>query len=49
MLPALETKPIDGFATSLPFTTQAVRQGQRDHAGERRDATRPTCCRSPMG
>jgi ABC-type nitrate/sulfonate/bicarbonate transport system substrate-binding protein len=27
MLPALETKAIDGFATSLPFTTQAVVKG----------------------
>ena len=27
MLPALENKAIDGFATSLPFTTQAVVNG----------------------
>ena len=27
MLPALENKAIDGFATSLPFTTQAVSKG----------------------
>ncbi len=27
MLPALENKAIDGFATSLPFTTQAVVKG----------------------
>src|SRR4051812_28629611 len=27
MLPALENKAIDGFATSLPFTTQAVLKG----------------------
>jgi NitT/TauT family transport system substrate-binding protein len=27
MLPALENKAIDGFATSLPFTTQAVFKG----------------------
>jgi NitT/TauT family transport system substrate-binding protein len=27
MLPALESKAIDGFATSLPFTTQAVVKG----------------------
>lgn len=27
MLPALENKAIDGFATSLPFTTQAVMKG----------------------
>jgi NitT/TauT family transport system substrate-binding protein len=27
MLPALENKGIDGYATSLPFTTQAVVQG----------------------
>jgi ABC-type nitrate/sulfonate/bicarbonate transport system substrate-binding protein len=27
MLPALEAKQIDGFATSLPFTTQAVVKG----------------------
>lgn len=27
MLPALENKAIDGFATSLPFTTQAVEKG----------------------
>jgi NitT/TauT family transport system substrate-binding protein len=27
MLPALETKAIDGYATSLPFTTQAVVKG----------------------
>lgn len=28
MLPSLVTKQIDGYATSLPFTTQAVVQGQ---------------------
>ena len=28
MLPALESKGIDGYATSLPFTTQAVVQGK---------------------
>jgi ABC-type nitrate/sulfonate/bicarbonate transport system substrate-binding protein len=27
MLPALENKAIDGYATSLPFTTQAVVKG----------------------
>ncbi len=27
MLPAMENKAIDGFATSLPFTTQAVSKG----------------------
>ncbi|HEY4774923.1 MAG TPA: ABC transporter substrate-binding protein [Xanthobacteraceae bacterium] len=27
MLPALENKSLDGFATSLPFTTQAVMKG----------------------
>ncbi len=27
MLPALENKAIDGFATSLPFTTQAITKG----------------------
>jgi ABC-type nitrate/sulfonate/bicarbonate transport system substrate-binding protein len=27
MLPALESKAIDGYATSLPFTTQAVSKG----------------------
>src|SRR5436190_1669872 len=27
MLPALENKAIDGYATSLPFTTQAVSKG----------------------
>src|SRR5262249_56338672 len=27
MLPALENKGVDGYATSLPFTTQAVVQG----------------------
>jgi ABC-type nitrate/sulfonate/bicarbonate transport system substrate-binding protein len=27
MLPALESKQLDGFATSLPFTTQAVLKG----------------------
>lgn len=27
MLPALENKSIDGYATSLPFTTQAVEKG----------------------
>jgi ABC-type nitrate/sulfonate/bicarbonate transport system substrate-binding protein len=27
MLPALDTKAVDGFATSLPFTTQAVVKG----------------------
>jgi ABC-type nitrate/sulfonate/bicarbonate transport system substrate-binding protein len=27
MLPAMENKAIDGFATSLPFTTQAVMKG----------------------
>jgi NitT/TauT family transport system substrate-binding protein len=27
MLPALQTKQVDGFATSLPFTTQAVLNG----------------------
>ena len=34
MLPALENKAIDGYATSMPFTTQAVLKGIADHAGE---------------
>ena len=37
MLPALENKAIDGYATSMPFTTQAVVKGSGDHARERRD------------
>ena len=28
MLPAMETKSVDGFATSLPFTTEAVVKGK---------------------
>ena len=37
MLPALENKAIDGYATSMPFTTAGGAEGRRDHAGERGD------------
>ena len=46
MLPALENKAIDGYATSMPFTTQAVMKGSADHAGEL-TLMHPSCCRSP--
>ena len=48
MLPAMETKAIDGFATSLPFTTRGGDQGQRRSCWRAARATRPICCRSPM-
>ena len=35
MLAALQTKAVDGYATSLPFTTEAVVKGKRRDAGER--------------
>ena len=46
MLPALENKAIDGYATSLPFTTQAVVKGGAVMlASGVTDA--PDLCRSP--
>ena len=48
MLAALETKAVDGFATSLPFTTEAVVKGKAIMLASGA-ATRPICCRSPMG
>ena len=46
MLAAMQTKSIDGFATSLPFTTEAVVKGKADHAGERRERrARPAAVR----
>ena len=48
MLAAMETKSIDGFATSLPFTTERWSRA-RPSCWRAARATRPICCRSPMG
>jgi ABC-type nitrate/sulfonate/bicarbonate transport system substrate-binding protein len=46
MLAAMETKSVDGFATSLPFTTESVVKGKAIMlASGARDV--PICCRSP--
>ena len=42
MLPALENKAIDGYATSMPFTTQAIVKGSAVMLARPR-AMRPIC------
>jgi len=51
MLAAMETKAVDGFATSLPFTTEAVVKGKAidnpTKAWRAARAPHPICCRLP--